>query len=35
MCKYFETNIGNYYDGDSIIYKKDKFGLNNLITIQQ
>ena len=33
MCRYCETNIGSYYDSDSIIYKKDRFGLNNLITI--
>lgn len=32
MCKYCEQNINAYYDGDSIIYKGDTFGLNEAIT---
>lgn len=33
MCVYCEQNIGRYYDGDSIIYKKDRFGLSEITTL--
>lgn len=35
MCKYCEQNIGSYYDGDSLIYKKDCFGIDQISFLTQ